>query len=140
MLSTPYGSIFFSFGGIMELKDLFWFIGTFVIVYLIYFFLQVFKKKELNKNKVPVELVYLMKKYNLDMSSIKYQNIMQAIALVSAFDIAFAATFVMQFIKNIYLAVFVGAAVLIPLILITFNFIGVYYTKKGKIKDGNKKN
>ncbi len=124
----------------MELKDLFWFIGTFVIVYLIYFFLQVFKKKELNKNKVPVELVYLMKKYNLDMSSIKYQNIMQAIALVSAFDIAFAATFVMQFIKNIYLAVFVGAAVLIPLILITFNFIGVYYTKKGKIKNGNKKN
>ena len=124
----------------MELKDLIWFIGTFVIVYLFYFFLQIFKKKEFNKDKVPVELLYLMKKYRLDMSLIKYQSIMQMIAVVSAFDIAFAATFVMRFIKNLYLAVLVGAALLIPLILITFNFIGMYYKKKGMVKNGNQKN
>ena len=124
----------------MELKDLIWFIGTFIIVYLFYFFWQVFKKKKLNPKKVPVELMYLMKKYRLDMSRINYSGLMQRIAIVSAFDIAFTATFVMKFIKNVYLAIIIGAIILIPLIVITFNFIGIYYVRKGLILNGNKKN
>ena len=124
----------------MELKDLIWFVITFLVVYLFYFFLQIFRRKELNRNKVPVELVYLLKKYHLNLKVINYRSIMQKIALVSAFDIAFTATFVMKFVKNIYLAVLIGALLLIPLILITFNFIGIYYVRKGMVINGNKKN
>lgn len=123
----------------MNLSNLLWFLGTFIIVYLFYFFFQIFRK-EYNKDKVPVELVFLIKKYRLDISKIKYQKIMNLIALTSAFDIAFTSTFVFAFIKNIYIAILVGMIMLIPLILITFNFIGNFYVKKGCCVNGNKKN
>lgn len=123
----------------MKLENLIWFIGSFIAVYLFYFFYQIFKK-EYNNLKVPIELVYLIKKYNLDMSKIKYRRIMNKIGLISAFDIAFTSTFILAFIKNIYLAILIGAVMLIPLILITFNYIGKYYVKKGCVLNGNKKN
>ena len=100
------------------ISDLIWFLGTFLVVYLFYFFFQILRHKKINKKKVPVELLYL----------------------ISAFDIAFIATFVMRFIKNIYLAIILGGVLFIPLIMITYGFIGRYYKKKGLIKNGNKKN
>jgi len=120
----------------MELVDLYWFIITFIIVYLFYLISFVFKKQEFNPEKIPVELHFLIKKYKLDMKKIKYKSIMNIIGLVSAFDVSFTATFVFKFIKNIYIAIIVGAIMLIPLIFITFNFIGSYYRKKGMIKNG----
>lgn len=124
----------------MNLSDLWWFIGTFLLVYGLYFFFQIFRHKEYDKEKVPVELVFLIKKYRLDMKKIKYQGIMNMIGLVSAFNIAFTSTFVLAFIENIYIAILIGAVMLIPLILITFNFIGIFYKKKGCVLNGNKKN
>ncbi len=124
----------------MKLIDLYWFLGTFIVVYLFYFFFQILRKKKLDKNKIPVELMFLIKKYHLDMDKINYRSIMNKIALVSAFDIAFIAVFVMRFIKNIYLSILIGGVLFIPLILITYSFIGIYYKKKGLIKNGNQKN
>ncbi len=118
----------------MDITDLYWFLGTFLVVYLFYYFYQIFRKKTYNPKKVPVELVFLIKKYKLDMDNINYQSIMKKIGLASAFNIAFTATFVFAFIKNIYLAILIGAVMLVPLIFITFNFIGIYYRKKGLIK------
>ena len=124
----------------MNLSDLWWFLGSFCVVYIFYYFFQVFKHKKYNPNKVPVELVFLIKKYKLDMSKIKYQKIMNFIGLISAFDIAFVSTFIFAFVKNLYLSILIGAIMLIPIILITFNFIGTYYVKKGCVLNGNKKN
>ena len=124
----------------MKLSDLYWFIGVFLVVYVFYLIFMVFKKKKYNPKKVPAELKLLIKKYNLDMSSINYKSIMNKIGLVSAFDIAFVSAFVFKFVKNQYLAILVGAIMLIPLILITYGFIGNYYVKKGMIRNGNKKN
>ena len=123
----------------MGINDLVWFIITFIIVYLFYYFLQIFKKKY-NKDKIPVDLLFLIKKYRLDMTKIKYKSIMNKIGLVSAFDIAFTSTFVFAFIKNVYIAILVGALMLIPLILITFNFIGNFYVKKGCVLNEHFKN
>ncbi len=124
----------------MNLTDLIWFLGTFIGVYLFYLFYQIIRHRKYKPNKVPVELMLLIKKYHLDMSKINYQKIMNLIGLVSAFDIAFSATFVMKYIENIYLAILIGTVIFIPLIVITYSFIGKYYVKKGKIKNGYKKN
>ncbi len=123
----------------MNLSDLYWFIATFIIIYLFYFFYQI-RKKEFNQNKIPVELMFLLKRYRLDMSKIKYSSIMQKIAIVSAFDIAFTATVALKINVNIYLQVLISVLILIPLILITYTFIGLYYKKRGLVINGNKKN
>ena len=125
----------------MKLMDLYWFIGTFIIVYIIYLSYYVIpKKKKYDKNKVPIELSYLIRKYRLDMKKINYKKIMNQIGLGSAFDIAFTATFMFIFVKNIYLSIILGAVMIIPLIIITFNIIGNIYKKKGLVINGNKKN
>lgn len=125
----------------MNYYDLVWFLGTFLIIYLFYLFLYVLKKKKkYDPNKVPQELAFLIRRYRLDMKKINYKKIMNQIGIVCAFDIAFTSTFMFAFIKNIYLAIFIGGVMFIPLIIITFGFIGKYYEKRGLIVNGNKKN
>ena len=125
----------------MKLEDLYWFLGTFLLVYIIYLFLYVIgKNKKYNKDKVPIELIYLIRRYRLDIEKISYKKIMNQIGIISAFDIAFTATLLFRYVKNIYLSILVGAVMIVPLIIITFNLLGKIYVKKGKIKDGNKKN
>ena len=56
----------------MKLFDLYWFIGTFLVVYIFYLSIYVIpKKRKYDYNKVPQELAYLIRKYRLDMSKIK---------------------------------------------------------------------
>ena len=122
----------------MKLSDLYWFIITFMIVYLYYLLRYIIgKKKKYDVNRVPQELLYLIYKYRLDMSKIKYKKIMNQIGIVCAFDMAFTSTFIFKFIKNIYVGMLIGAVVLFLLIYITFGYIGKYYKKKGLIKNGN---
>lgn len=121
----------------MSLSDLYWFLGIFLVLYVFYFFFMVLKKKKIDKEKIPVELRLLINKYRLDMSKINYRGIMNRIAIVSCFDISFVATFVFRYIKNEVLMFLIGSAMLIPLIIITFGFIGKYYVKKGCVIDGN---
>ncbi len=124
----------------MNLNDLYWFLGIYLVVYLFYLFFSVLKRKKFNVKKIPVELKLLIKKYRLDMSKINYRGIMNRIALVSSFDIAFVATFIFKFIESEVWSIIIGAIMIIPVILITFNFIGLYYVKKGCVVNGNEKN
>ncbi len=124
----------------MKIYDLYWFIGIFLIVYLFYLFHYVVgKKKKYNPNKVPQELIFLIRKYKLDIKKINYKKIMNQIGLVCAFDIAFTSTFMFMFVKNTILSIFIGGVMLIPLIIITFDILGRIYKKKGLVKNGNKK-
>ena len=124
----------------MNLNDLYWFLGIYLVIYLFYLFFSVLKRKKFNVKKIPVELKLLIKKYRLDMSKINYRGIMNRIALVSSFDIAFVATFIFKFIESEVWSIIIGAIMIIPVILITFNFIGLYYVKKGCVVNGNEKN
>ena len=124
----------------MKIYDLYWFIGTFLVVYLFYLFHYVIgKKKKYDSRKAPQELLFLLRKYKLDIKKINYKKIMNQIGLICAFDIAFTSTFMFTFVKNIYLSILIGAVMLIPLIIITFDLLGKFYIKKGKIENGNKK-
>ena len=110
------------------------------MIYIFYLIFYVIKKKEYDENKVPVELVYLIRKYHLDMKKINYRRLMNQIGIISSFDIAFTGTFIFTYIKNTFLSIVLGTLMLIPLIIITFSYIGIYYKKKGLVINGNKKN
>ena len=133
-------TVLFLLGDIMNLEDLWWFLGIFLVIYIFYLIFGVLKKKKFNVDKIPVELRFLIKKYHLDMSKINYRSIMNMIGLASSFVISFTATFIFKYIKNELLMILIGGLMIIPLIFITFNFIGLYYRKKGCVTNGNKKN
>ena len=133
-------TILFLLGDIMNLEDLWWFLGIFLVIYIFYLIFGVLKRKKFNVDKIPVELRFLIKRYHLDMSKINYRSIMNMIGLASSFVISFTATFIFKYIENELLMILIGGLMIIPLIFITFNFIGLYYRKKGCVTNGNKKN
>lgn len=123
------------FGGKMEY--IVYFVLTFIFCYLISYFLLVRKNKKYDKTKVPIEIEYMIKKYNFDIKTVNYSKLLNSISLVSSLDMSIAVIIVYN-IKNIFLQLIVGFVVLIPLILVSFKLLTNYYTKKGYVKDERK--
>lgn len=119
------------------LEELVLFLMCFVLVLIIY---EIFVVKKAKKNadskdkKYPVEVKLLIDKYNLDMKKINYNQLLQIVAIVSSFDIALIVSAVMIF--EGYLLQLIGSIVIvIPVVLVSYHLVGLFYKKKGMIKD-----
>ena len=146
------------------MKELIYFIVTFVVTFSLSYFTvirKVTKKEKKNKkskiiklkkskkkndsqksdddNKIPVEIMYLVNKYHLDLERINYKKLLYTVSIVASIDMAIAMV-VISPIKNIYLQILVGFLVIIPLILVTYNSIANYYIKRGLIKNEHERN
>ena len=74
-------------------------------------------------------------RYHLHMKKVNYNQLLQIVAIVSSFDIALLVSIVVYI--NSYLWQIVAVLILVfPVILISYHFVGVFYRKKGMIKDG----
>ncbi len=129
---------FFYLRGGIKMEYIVYFILTFLIVYAISYFLLVRKKDKYDASKVPVEVEYMIKKYRLDVGKMDYKKFLNAISLLGSLDMSIAVIFIFP-IENIFLQLLVGFLILIPLILISFHFLGKYYVKKGFVKDERKR-
>ena len=144
------------------MKELIYFIVTFVVTFSLSYFTVIRKatkkdkkvkkgkKLKLNKikkkkskneddNNIPVEILYLVNKYHLDLEKINYKKLLYIVSIVASIDMAIAMV-VISPIKNIYLQILVGFFVIIPLILVTYNSIANYYIKRGLIKNEHERN
>ena len=123
------------------LEELVLFLMCFVLVLIIY---EIFVVKKAKKNadskdkKYPVEVKLLIDKYNLDMKKINYNQLLQIVAIVSSFDIALIVSAVMIF--EGYILQLIGSIVIvIPVVLVSYHLVGLFYKKKGMIKNGKHK-
>lgn len=114
-----------------------YFLLTFVIMYVISYFLIVRKKDKYDEKKIPVEVQYMIKKYKLDMKLIDYKRFLKAIAWIGSLDMSIAVIIIFN-IENIFLQLLLGFIILIPLILISFHILAKYYKKKGCVKNERK--
>ena len=126
------------------MEKIYIFIITFLIVFIIYqlFFILPrwkYKKKE-KKGKIKkvkkelIEIRYLITKYHLDIEKVNYNKLLRIVGLVSSFDITIIVCIVV-FVRNYLLALLLALVIVIPVILVSYHFVGVYYKKKGMIKD-----
>ncbi len=106
------------------------FIVIFLLVYSLYYFFSVRKARK-NKNHLPAEVQYLIFKYQLDLSKVKYKKLMNSIALVGSLDVALVSNIIFYF-DSVLLQILVGIVLIIPVILISFSILGKYYQKKMK--------
>ena len=109
------------------MKEIIYFIITFLIVYLIYYFASIRKAKQ-DKNKLPIEVQYLILCYELDIKKIPYRNFLNTIAIVASFDVALTVTLV-SLIKEIVWQILFGFVFIVPIIVISFTLVGKYYKK-----------
>ena len=109
----------------------------YVLVFILYQIFIVSKAKknyEKEDKKYPVEVKYLIGKYNLDMEKVKYNQLLQIIALVSSFDISLIVSAVMIF-DNYVFQLIAAVAIVIPVLVASYHIVGIFYKKKGMIKD-----
>ncbi|MEG2992798.1 MAG: hypothetical protein RR847_00745 [Bacilli bacterium] len=102
---------------------------TFVFVYLIYLFLIILRHKKMEKYKTSTEVKYLQNKYKLNLQKINLRLLVQNLALTNSFIIA-VTILIIGFVDNLVLKLCVGFVVLFPLIIITYNIIGIVLSKK----------
>ena len=109
------------------------FLLTFLVVLLIYELILVRKYKKGNSDKRPVEVTYLLNRYNLNLKKVNYKKLLNIVSLVSSFDIAVVVT-VMGLTDNFLLEILIGCFLTIILILSSYSIVGKIYQKKGYTK------
>lgn len=120
------------------MEEIILFILTFIFVLMIYEIFVVSKTKKrkakgLDNGKEPIEIVYLIKRYKLDLKKINYNQLLQLIALVSSLDIAIVVSLIM--IPNSFiLAILMGLVGCVGSVIISYHLVYLFYKKKGMIK------
>lgn len=120
---------------------------TIFIVYLVYFFVSVarYDKNGHLKNKtkgitdydgLPSEVKYFIKKYNINLDKINLRGLLKLTGLILGVDIAvISIPVVLIFRTNIVLQLVISSLLIIPIYLISLNFLGNYFKKKGLVKN-----
>ncbi len=132
------------------MKELMVFVFTFILIYMLYYLFTIRKelnkierkrkgkvkkrKKKVDEAKLPVEIQYLVLRYKLDLGKITYWKLLQLMGVVTSFDLALVVT-VVSFVTGTGLQLLVGFVLLIPVLLLSYHFIGLHYKKKGMVID-----
>ena len=120
------------------------FLLTFVVVFLIYELILVRKYKKGKSDKRPVEVTYLLNRYNLNLKKVNYKKLLNIVSLVSSFDIAVVVTVMgltdnflfLTLLTGIFflIGIFINIILTIILILSSYSIVGKIYKKKGYTK------
>lgn len=125
-------------------SDIIIFIIIFLLVFVIYNFAVINKeKKRLEKMKkknqrvdeaaYPAEVMYLVKRYQLDLKKVNYFSLLREISLVCSFDLSLIAYLATQVNGTIW-QILIAALLCIPVIYISFMLYGKRLQKKGLTK------
>ncbi len=105
------------------------FIFCFLIIYLLYLFVIILRKKGLEKFKTSKQLEYFKIKYKLDVKKINFKQFANLLAMTNAFIIAFTVTIIDLF-DNWFLKILVAFVILLPLMYLLYTMLGKHYKKK----------
>lgn len=113
----------------------------FIAIFLFNYFVFVRKNKKLNKDEMPLELIYLSSIYGIDPKKIKYRKFQYTYSFLNAFIITATYLAVTYLIKTMIMKVIIGIVLLILLIIVCYGLLGRYYLyKEDKIEDKKSKN
>lgn len=111
------------------MEEVFYAIVSFFLIYFLYLILIVSRKKSLKNFEKSTEVSFLLKKYHLNLKKIKMRNLAHIIALANSFVVA-STIFIVSIVENLVLKIIVAMGVMVPLIFVSYYFIGIHYQKK----------
>lgn len=112
------------------LEMILFFVFSFIIVFLLHILIINRGRKTYKEGKKITEIHYLVYKYKLDMRKIKYNSLKWATTIANSLIVAFAAT-VVSIVNGLLWQILIGFALLVILILPTYEIIGRHYQKIG---------
>ncbi len=105
------------------------FIVIFLIVYLGYYLFSYRKLKKYDRKKSPVNIKYLVLRYNLDIVRLGYKRVFKTLMLSDSFIVAFMFT-ITRFIDNVYVRLLVAFILIFPLFAGVYHLVAMYYKKE----------
>lgn len=119
------------------MEEIILFILSFIFMFIVY---QIFivgpakNNKKKKKDKEPIEVIYLVSRYKLNLKKINYNQLLQIIALTSSFDIALIGSLIML-VDNFFFRLIIGIVSIIGVIVISYHLVYLFYKKKGMISN-----
>ena len=107
------------------------FILVFLLVYLADYLFSFKKIKKFDRKKVPVNVKYLMLKYNLDVVRIGYKNLYKTLILADSFIVSFMFV-ITRFIDNVYIRLITVFILIFPLFAGIYHLVAIYYIKESE--------
>lgn len=118
------------------MQELILFVMSFILIFILYEIFIVAKaiknEKKKKDNKLPVEIKFLIAKYKFNLKKINYHKLLHVCAAVSSFDMALIVSLSMLF-DNYILQLLTILILVVPVILISYYFVYLFYNKKGLI-------
>lgn len=105
------------------------FFGVFLIVYLGYYFFSYRKLKKYDRKKSPVNIKYLVLRYNLDIVRLGYKRVFKTLMLSDSFIVAFMFT-ITRVVDNVYVRLLVSFILIFPLFAGVYHLVAMYYKKE----------
>ena len=112
------------------LKILLEYLLVFIAVFIVNYILFVRKNKRFNKNKTPLELLYLVRVYDLDIKKIKYKKFVWIYSLINTFIISTVYIIITYLLDKLIMQIIIGVILLVLFIIICYGLLGRYYMKK----------
>ena len=106
------------------------YIIVFILIYIRNYFMNIKNKTTYKKNKIPTELLYLKKIYNININKDNYKQLVYAYCLTNTFIISTIYIILMYLVEGWVLRVIIGIILLILMIIICYGLLGRYYSKK----------
>ena len=125
----PYIVILF----IMEvcMKEVISFLIYFVIIYLLYLLTVVLQKNKYEKYKGSRQVIFFIKKYNLDFNKVSFTKFINILSLTNSFIMSITLVLI-QYLPNLMLKLMVAFVTIIVLILSCYKLIGIYIERRNK--------
>lgn len=105
------------------------YVGTFIVIYLMYLLFVILRKKKLEKFKTSTYVSYLINMYKLDLKKMNITILAHEIALINAFILA-TSLYVFGLFENITVGIVVAILTVFALIFIMYHILGKMYQKK----------
>jgi len=103
---------------------------VFLLLFIVHYIFVVRKNKKYNKDKVPLELLYLVRIYGLNIKKINYKKFVWIYSLINTFIISTVYIIIFYLLNNLILQIVIGVVLLILFIIICYGLLGRYYLKK----------
>jgi len=101
-----------------------------LIEYIIVFISVLIVMKIINKKTITYELLYLKKKYKIDVKNINEKKLLNTISIVNSFIITTIYIILFYLVKNWILGIIIGVILITLLIIICYGLLGRYYSKE----------
>jgi len=100
---------------------------SFALVYIIYFFLVLMNEKTLKKYEHSAEVSYLKGKYGMKINAKNIGKIAVQLAILNSLVVANTVLIVILLSDNYIVMMLLGFVIVIPMILIMYHLFGTYY-------------